>query len=83
MDIYVPHDPQQVLEASAQPEVQASPASGHCVHPGAGYPVALFCHGGVWAAGVSFVLHFEVLQNDSADPGHELEQSCRSCARAL
>lgn len=79
MDIYVPHEPQQVFQASAQPEVQASSVSGHCVHPGAGYPVALFCHGGVWATGVSPILDFEVLQSrPSADPCHELEQSCRS-----
>ncbi len=79
MDIYVPHTPQQVFQASAQPEMQASSVCGHCVHPGAGYPVALFCHGGVWATGVSPNLHTEGLQSrPSADPCHELEQSCRS-----
>lgn len=44
MDLYLPATAQQ-------PGVAAEPAAGNCTLPTANAPVAIFCHGGVWASG--------------------------------
>ena len=61
LDIYIPHAPHDPQKDATQPELSSSIAGQGCMHLEAGYPVALFCHGGVWATGRSS-LHLHTAQ---------------------
>ena len=52
MDVYMPHVPEHASSRGHGPHLIDNSAVRHCPNSPAGYPVALFCHGGVWATGI-------------------------------